>query len=481
MSLNRSTAIAKLWHLGNLSWKLEPVQKDIYNAYYESKEKLNTVLASRRLGKSYVLCVLAIEQCLKYPNSLVKYLAPTQKNVRTIINPNIAKILEDCPLDLLPEYKKNDGFYKFPNGSEIQLAGTDAGNAEALRGGDSHLCIIDEAGFCDDLKYIIQSILIPTTLLTKGKLILSSTPPKSPGHEFADYVERAEERKSLVKKTIYDGLGSRITMEIIAEIREELGGEDSQDFRRECLCEMARDGESTVVPEFDKDLEEEIIKSWTRPPHYDRYVAGDIGLKDWSVFLFGYYDYKEAKLIIEDEVVLKGKGTAAENKIGSDVIANAIKAKEKELYYNDLSREIKPHYLRVTDNSLFFVNDLKNMHDLDFLPTLKDDKDAALNNMKVLLKQGRIIINPKCHVLINHLKFATWNKTRTSYLRKDGHHYDAVDALIYFCRAINLNKNPYPSSWGLSAGDNWFDMGASSEMGISKDALAFKALFKHRR
>jgi hypothetical protein len=101
----------------------------------------------------------------------------------------------------------------------------------------SDLCIVDEAGFCDDLTYIIQSILIPTTTTTHGKIILSSTPPRLADHEFIRYMEEAEDRGSFLKKTIYDALGGgRITQEMIDEIIRELGGAESPDFRREYLC-----------------------------------------------------------------------------------------------------------------------------------------------------------------------------------------------------------------------------------------------------
>jgi hypothetical protein len=104
------------------------------------------------------------------------------------------------------------------------------------------------------LKYIVQSILIPTTTTTRGKIILSSTPPKSPDHEFNNYVKTAEFKGSFVKKTIYDAIGSRITQEIIDEIVEELGGTDSVEFQREYCCARLVDEDSAVVPEFTEEL-----------------------------------------------------------------------------------------------------------------------------------------------------------------------------------------------------------------------------------
>jgi hypothetical protein len=72
----------------------------------------------------------------------------------------------------------------FHNGSEIHIAGCDNGNAENLRGHESDLNLIDEAGFIDDLEYVLKDILMPQTLTTGGRTIISSTPPRTPAHYF---------------------------------------------------------------------------------------------------------------------------------------------------------------------------------------------------------------------------------------------------------------------------------------------------------
>jgi hypothetical protein len=184
-------------------------------------------------------------------------------------------------------------------------------------------------------------------------------------------------------------------------------------------------------------------------------VGGDIGFKDLTVFLFGYYDFKAARVIIEDEVVMNGK------KMTTSLMALKIKETETNLYTHPLTKELKEPYLRTCDNNLIVINDLYRLHNLTFQPTAKDDAQAALNNLRILLKEGRIIIHPRCKTLIHHLRNATWNKSRKSFDRSpDAGHYDAVDALKYLIRNVQLNKNPYPASYGLDTGSNWFDPNA---------------------
>lgn len=470
-------ARARLWHMGILSWKLTPVQKELCDSFANSTYKTTVWSCSRRLGKSYALCCLAVEQCLSKENTIVKFIAPTQKHVKNIIRPLLKEIFKDCPDELRPHFRTGDNLYRFNNGSEIQLAGTDSGHAEGLRGGSSHLCIVDEAGFCNDLTYIIQSILIPTTTTTHGKIILSSTPPRLPNHEFINYMEEAESRGSFIKKTIYDALGQHITQQMLDEIVHELGGIESPDFRREYCCEIVRDQDMLVVPEFSDETIKEVIQEHNKPAYFDIYVAGDLGVKDYTVFLFGYYDFRESRVIIEDEVVLSGHAWTTE------ALASAIKEKEATLFINPLTKDKQAPYIRVCDNSLTVINDLHSLHGLTFLPTAKDDAFMAINNMRILMKQKRIIINPKCKTLISHLKYASWNKNRTSFNRsKDHGHYDAVHALTYFCRAIQQGKNPYPSNFGFGSGDSWFQLKANNNTTQLQPEVekAFENIFKIR-
>jgi len=447
--ISRDQAIKMLWKKKILHWKLDTNQLDMYKLATKSPHSIVVIGSSRQLGKSWFLCTLAIETCLKNDNTIVKYIAPKVKDVRRIIAPLIREITADAPEDMRPSYKTNEHVFRFANGSEIQLAGTDNGHAESIRGNRAHLCIVDEAGFCDDLNYIVNSILIPTTTTTKGKIVMASTPPKSPSHDFMTFLRKAEMEGAFVKKTIYDN--PRLTKEDIARLAEAVGGVDSVDFKREYLVEIITSIDDAVVPEFNKDLKERIVKQWERPPYFDNYVAMDIGFKDLTVVLFGYYDFRHAKLIIEDEVVFGGK------QLVTDTLAAAIKAKEKALWITSFGT-IKEPLMRVSDNNnLILLNDLVTKHSIGFVPVSKDNAEAALNNMRLMLKNEKIIINPRCVTLIYHLESAIWNKARNSYARSaDKGHYDAVDALKYMCRTINFNKNPYPPGFDIQFSENYF-------------------------
>src|SRR5690554_4402152 len=115
MSINitRKQAIRELWYRGDLSWKLHPVQQKMLNSYITANKEITVIAASRRLGKSFWLCILAIEQCLKKPNAIVKYVCPRKDQVKKILDPIMKAILVDCPPELRPEFKYNDKIYLF--------------------------------------------------------------------------------------------------------------------------------------------------------------------------------------------------------------------------------------------------------------------------------------------------------------------------------------------------------------------------------
>ena len=93
------------------------------------------------------------------------------------------------------------------------------------------------------------------------------------------------------------------------------------------------------------------------------------------------------------------------------------------------------------------------LHKLGVMPTRKDDKEAQVNALRMLVKDENIRIDPSCTMLIGTLRTAVWNKARTSFerLREYGH-ADALDALIYLHRNVGRYSNPYP---GIPEGATW--------------------------
>lgn len=446
----QSEAEKILWTRGNLKYKLHDLQKTIYDQFYTGEDYITTMLLARRSGKTYLMCVLAIETCLRQKNSIVLYVCQTKDMVKQIVRQNIEPIIEDCPESLKPEWKEADKCYQFKNGSVLRIAGSDSGHYNRLRGGKSDLWIVDEAGFCKELKTIVRSVLSPTTATTKGRGILASTPdPAKPDHEFiTEFVEPAEAKNKLFKYTIFDNplIDEKKRQEIIEEYP---GGVNNPQFQAEFMCKITRNSDTIVIPEFDAIAEKEIVvDSYTRPPIYDAYVSMDIGGKDFTVVLFAYFDFLKNMVVIEDEVVMKTRQNS---------MTLAEKIKQKKI---DLWGEKEPYMMFADNNNIILLNDLKYQHNLQFIPTKKDNKEASINTLRVKIQSRNVLISSNCKTLIYHLKNATWSKAQAigNYKKfaygADGSHYDAVDSLLYLIRNISYGKNPYPSGYGGLAGES---------------------------
>lgn len=468
VKLSRKQAIQKLWEMGDLTYLLRGVQREMRDSVYNSRGKKTVFLASRRLGKTFTMCTISVEFCIKNPNQIVKLIFPKKKDAQQVARFQMKEILNDCPPHMKPEWKEAQKLFVFPNGSEIQMAGTDGGSAESVRGSAAHLILLDESGFHDynDFEYIVNSILMPTLLTTKGKLIMASTPSKEPDHPFmVQYVEPARHDGSLVEFDIYSN--PMITEDMIDEIAEEypLGKEDPS-FKREFLLISESDHNLMVVPEFTKDVKNDIVKSNPVPAHYDAYVSGDPAVTDLTGILFGYYDFLQNKLIIMDELVMGGKG---QKSLTTSDIADGVRRKEKILFQNPLTGEVQEPYLRLMDNNnLILINDLYKEHGLRFIPTKKDKKREQVNKLRMMLRKGDILIDPKCKNLIYHLETTRWkflkNGTATDKFdhskgvqgKFKAHHGDLVDALLYMVRNVQFSKNPYPDDWQAMSGENVF-------------------------
>lgn len=435
----KKTALA--WLRGLLSWKLDSNQLGMFEWFKEAK-KGNRILvanASRQLGKSWFALVLCLEFAIQNPGAQIKYAAQTAKQVRKILRPHMRELLKDCPLELRPKLHSQDGEYRFPNGSVITIAGCDRENVETLRGQHAHLAIVDEGGAIDDLEYVVDSVLLPQTLNTNGRIFIISTPAASPGHPFKHYCDKAEADGALIERTIYDN--PRISDETIAEICRAQGGEHSTSWLREYMVQHVTDSESAVLPEATRErLKLTTLKLLHpndltyRPRHFTTMVWMDPGwAPDFCGILWAIWDFLGARVIVEDEFIMRRMDTAA--------VAAVLRNKTDALWG-------KNHfpYSAVSDLDGRLLADLAK-EGWNFVPTQKDNLDQAINHLRLSISGQSIpfFTHPRVTGFRRQCENATWNKNRTKFTRNqlDGH-FDLVSAAIYGRRNLPTWHNPMP-------------------------------------
>jgi hypothetical protein len=445
LAISPKAARQILWKQGRITdFLLDENQKYIRDSIKSRPKGTHVIVIARQSGKTYGILGIAAEELITRHNITICYVAPRLKQGKRIVKDTFQQIFRDCPEDMKPRFDRDSSSYIFPStNSKLELYGFNADEVESARGPRAHMVIVDECGFMNELKYGIRSVLRPKLNTTKGPMILISTLPKSQGHEYYDFIKKAEFDETLVKRDIYQC--PRYTKEDIDMFADEVGGYDSVDFKREYLNIMITDENYAVVPEANDELFSHIVKEWRRPLYYDCYDSMDIGVKDFTAVIFAYYDFMAGKLIIEDEVSFKGRGFT------TNTLANSVERIERTLW------NLKKPFLRVADNNnLILLNDLNLDYGITFIATAKDNKHAWINQLRIMLAEERIIINPRCKQLLFHLKNATWNKHKTDYERSlDGGHYDFVDALAYLIRNVAYTKNPYPAGFGSPFGDQF--------------------------
>lgn len=483
MSSSDVTLLAVLeeaaWRRGSLRHLLHADQQTVYDQIMRTRGRF-VMEISRRYGKTYLLCVLAVETCLKRAKNRVVFGAPTLKHAVEFIQPVMDSILEACPADLRPVYNVTTGHYDFPNGSHIVLFGADdKRRADRGRGPAAAMAIFDEAGFCALLKYVLRSVFRPQLLHSSGRIILGSTPAETPEHDFSELAEKAEASGNYARRTVWDN--SRLTTQQIEQfISDDAKDEgltveqymNSTDFKREYMALRVVDTQMLVIPEAQEALKH-CVYDVERPDYFDAYTVLDFGGVDPHAVIFAYYHFKLAKTVIVDELLLKNGET-------TEQLSAAIKKKEQELWGSDCwagtmrgardssfrqliealppwlqlaelqgDNERAQPYARFSDNDVQLVKDLHHMHRISFVPTPKDDKELQINNLRVELNRGNIVISPKCVHTIRHIRTATWSSSkRNDYRRVAGEHADLLDTTVYLCRNI-YRRNPYPANYGM--------------------------------
>jgi hypothetical protein len=448
----RKTLIREAWLRGRLSYLVRSYQRVVYDAMWQAindpKCLKYVVNIARRFGKSVTAMIVAFEYAIRNPNSIINFICSTQTQLKRNFNPIVKLILHDCPEELKPLGNLRQGStLTFPNGSTITFAGVDSGHADSMRGSSSHLNIIDEAGSIDHLEYAVSDVLIPQQLTTGGTLIALSTPAAALDHYYTELARECKEKGNYICLTIHDN--KSIDEETLEMYAEESGGFNSTTWKREYLSQFVNDSDTVLFPEWTIDYRID-LETDEFYQYYHKYVAMDIGTRDFTAVLFGYYDFKKAALVVQDEYTINGP------EMTTDDLADRIREKEAELWAKCRSpvaaRPADRVYRRIADNNnLLLVSDMTSLHDLPFNATTKESLAAMVNEVRMWIKTGRLIVNPRCKMLIGNLENAYWNKDRSAFARSPTYkHFDHVAALVYLIRGIDIYTNPVPQMHGLN-------------------------------
>ncbi len=471
-SLTPLAAKIEAWRRGIIhTWYLRQDQIPVFN--FLRAHRFPVAECGRRYGKTTIDLVDVCERLNRNEMWVWRWCEPWKTQAREIVMPEIDKIQHEIPTKMKFKFYRTDSFYESPlTGSRLYLRGVNDDRGESARGSFANGITADEKGSWRDPTYIVDEVLMPQLLTTRGDLHTLSTPPKDLGHAW--YMvdkKRAIEDNRFIQRLSTDN--TSLTQQDLDEMVKAVGGRDTAAWRREYLCEPVADIESLVIPEYDGKIHDYTDASRKRAIYFDAYVGGDLGFHDHTALLFGHYDFLSTELVIEDELFVAGKN--------SKEITDAAKLTEMRLWGVDgphgrrLPQECP--YLRVCDNELQQLHDMATLCGYQMLPTRKDDKEAAINALRLRFRSGKIRIHERCRNLRFQLQVGMWNEKRTNYERGDSTgHLDAIDALIYLNRNINASRNPYPQNVGVSNQTHFVPEEMAKESERDAEALR-RALF----
>lgn len=187
------------------------------------------------------------------------------------------------------------------------------------------------------------------------------------------------------------------------------------------------DKDFKVFPEMG-ECEKSVVCDFKVASNFIPTGAMDVGFEDATGYLLGYYDFREGVYCVRHELLMRRATT--------EEIHKAIVDVERLMDTRRITRW--------SDTDLRIIADLYQMHGMSFAPTPKDNKPAQINQIRVLLKQGKIKIHPDCKRLIAQMKSCAWDKNRTKFIRTSEGHFDLCDCMIYFVRNADTSTNPYP-------------------------------------
>lgn len=438
----------ELWLRGEPYHILHEGQLDLFNAIAVLDSFLVVVNCSRQFGKTFWACTLAVMHCLQRPNNVVKYGSAHYEDLQKYIYPALEKIKAMMPEDLQFEIIKSNKQVVFKNGSVIDICGLDL-KPDGVRGNSVSLVIIEEAGYVKNLHYLYYDVVLPMFIHTQHlnpKCVMLGTPSDDLTHDFSQFFfPKARKEKTYVQKTIDDNpmLSEKDKQRIIDEYTKDAHTPAAiaiQEAKRdrELYGIVRQDPSKAIIPEWDDKYEGDVEHD-EYFQYYYKYTSMDYGVADKTVFLFFYYDFKNACVVFEGEFQDTG------STMTTDILYEGVKKMETDLYQNKIHR-------RVGDTTnLLLLNDFTIKYKMPIIQVKKDLLHVMVNEARIWVKNGRVRISPKCQELLGCMKHGRWNDKKDAFDEsKLFGHFDAMAAFIYALRVIDTQTNPIPVTHGLS-------------------------------
>ena len=434
-----SDIIRELWMRGDLEFLLWEQQFPIWDKLQNLPPGIVefVILCARQFGKSTLGVLYALSEAIKNRDCCILIVGPDINQTVDIVGPKMRFLTRTAPSGLIVPMASRNRYHVYhdlnkraQDYTEIVIAGFNE-NSSSQRGKTVHRILIEEIVDVPEDNFVtsIRSDLGPALMHSNdGKIVYFTTPPKYPNHPFVtETIVQAKLDDAFCTFTLDDNIA--LTPQQRANAIKLAGGVGSVDYKRELYCEIVRDPSVVCLPDFTMTLN---VRIFGLPTRYRMATTIDWGgVRDKTVAILHCYDYLMNKHLIWDERVF-------EPNTSTKKIIKGVREME-EGHHIEMRNVDAPPQLLVD------LNAHDDPDDFNFpcrLP-IKDDWQAALNNLNVAMQMGQTWLHPRCKFLILSAESGILNKNKTDFDRNKAlGHMDGVAAMMYAER-MQDKENPY--------------------------------------
>lgn len=389
-------------------------------------------------------------------------------------------------------------------GMRLALSGIDK-NPDALRGQANDFDFISEAAFIENLEYTVRNVLVHQYQGRNwARMIIETSAPEDLDTDWERIIlPDAKRRGAHSAVTIEDN--DRLTRREKDYWIGMAGGRGDPNCEREYFNVIAGDPSLKAVPEFNK---EQHVRRFERPKHAYGFTAADPGQTHLFALVWGEYDFDNDRLLILDSWAKSNAGSmevAAVCAAREYVLwgrwpdprmrrmpaqHDGVHAGWKDLLrgdkYEHLAPElfrmaqteerdrpttekrpgqwitqpipgaITPYYdrqgfklnpsARVSDVDKQLIRDIDDHYGLEFQATSKEELSTMIRNLRNWVAEGRLWFAPDSGCVIDHVAAGKKDKRGKLAEHKVYGHFDALAALVYMVRRVELaaNNRPHP-------------------------------------
>lgn len=472
-----------LWMRGDLEFLLWPQQLPIWNQLQNLpvSSELFVLLCARQFGKSTLGVAYALSEAIKNRDCCILIMGPDTKQTTDIVQSKMRFLTRTAPAGLIKPMRSSNRWHVYhdlddtaQDYTEIIVGGMNE-NSSSQRGKTVHKILIEEIVDVkeDDFLESVRSDLGPALTHSKdGKIIYITTLPKYPNHPFiTTTIPQARLKEAIACFDVY--ANTALTPAQFQKCVDIAGGTDTDDWKREYLCQIVRDRKLVCLPDYDQRA----VQPFTVPYDCNMHVTIDWGgVRDKTCATLHTFDYNHATDLFVDERVFDPNTPTTK-------IVEECKAMERE-HMHSHSRPIQTRFIDAP-HQLVSVDLNAEPYNYPARLPQKSDWEASLNTLNSRFKLGKVMIHPRCKFLQVSAESGILNKLRTDFDRNEAlGHMDGVAAMMYAVRMRDTSC-PYDAAYQQSANDGYLQIARPSAQSsihkIDSAISAPKAFGKYKR